>query len=167
MAIVYSGVNYADTQDSPQEQIEQGQYNAPLLKILDQFVLTADLAANDTILVGGPIPEGAIVLNAKIIAPVGLGGSAALNFGIQAGVGQGSFAGQPTLMAADATAFFSALPVSSATYASAVGSTYQGDFYNQTAYTSQAQAVIACSVATSGATGKTIYCEIEYTKCGG
>lgn len=167
MAIVYSGVNYADTQDSPQEQIDQGQYNAPLLKILDQFVLTADLAANDTILVGGPIPEGAICLNAKIVCPTGLGGSAALNFGWQAGVGQGSFAGQPTLQAANATGFFSALPVSSATYASAVGNTYQGAFYTQTAFTSQAQAVLQCSVATSGATGLTIYVEIEYTKCGG
>lgn len=164
MATAYSGVNYAKTQASPITQIDEGQYNAPMLKLIDQFVLTADLAANDTILVGGPIPEGAIVLNAKISTGA-LGGSAALNFGIQAGAAALTGAGTP--MAVDTTAFFSALPVSSITYASAWGSTYQGDFYNQVAYTSLAQPVITCSVATSGATGKTIYMEIDYTKNGG
>lgn len=165
MSTAYQGVNYAKTQAQPVSQIDMGQYNAPVLKILDQIVLTADLGAGDTILVGGPIPQGAVVLNAKIGVPVGLGGSAAINVGIQAGAA--ALAGAGTPMAADATAFFSALPVSSATWASAVGSTYQGDFYNQSAYTSQAQPVIACSVATSGATGKSIYIEIEYTKNGG
>ena len=165
MATIYKGVNYADTQLSPIEQIDEGQYNAPMLKILDQFVLTADLASNDTILVGGPIPEGAIVLQARVNVPVGLSGSAAINFGIQAGAAALTGAGTP--MVADATAFFSGLPVSSATWASAQGSTYQGDYYTQVAYTSQAQAVITCSVATSGATGKSIYVELEYTKNGG
>ena len=160
----YSGVNYAKTQASPITQIDEGQYNVPVSKILDQFVLTADLAANDTILVGGPIPEGAIVLNAKM-ATGALGGSCALNFGIQAGASEPT--GSPTAQPADATAFFSALPCSSATYASSFGNTYIGDYYTQTAYTSQVQAVITCSVASSGATGKSIYIEIDYTKSGG
>jgi hypothetical protein len=164
MSTSYSGVNYAKTQASPITQIDEGQYNAPMLKILDQFVLTADLASNDTILVGGPIPEGAVVLNAKVSTGA-LGGSAAINFGIQAGAAALTGAGTP--MAADASAFFSALPVSSATWAAAYGSTYQGDYYTQSPYTSQAQPVITCSVATSGATGKSIYIEIDYTKNGG
>jgi hypothetical protein len=164
MSTAYSGVNYAKTQASPITQIDQGQYNSPVLSIMDQFVLTADLAANDTILVGGPIPEGAIIKNAKMSTGA-LGGSAALNFGIQAGAVQPT--GSNTAMAADATAFFNALPCSSATWGSAYGSTYQGDYYTQSAYTSQAQAVITCSVATSGATGKTVYVEIDYTKNGG
>lgn len=163
---VYQGVNYAKTQATPISQIEEGQYNSPVLKILDQFVLTADLVLNDQILVGGPIQQGAVVLNAKVGVPIGLGGSAAIGFGILAGP-TSVFAGAPTAMAQDLTAFFAALPVSSATWASSFGSTYQGDYYTQTAYTSNAQPVITCSVATSGATGKSIYVEIDYTKNGG
>lgn len=156
----YSGVNYAKTQTSPITQIEEGQYNMPVCKILDQFVLTADLGAGDTILVGGPIPEGSVILDAKMSTGA-LGGSAALNFGWQAGAAgpAGSLAPQ----AADATALFAALPVSSITNARAFGSTYQGDFYTQAPLSSQVQPVIACSVATSGATGKSIMVEIEYT----
>lgn len=160
----YKGVNYANTQLSPIEQIEQGQYNAPTLHILDQFVLTADLAANDTILMGGLIPEGAILLDAKVVTGA-LGGSAAVNLGYQAGAT--ALAGALPAQAADLTAFFSALPVSSATYASAFGSTYQGDYYTQAPLTSQVQPVITCSVASTGATGKSIYVDIAYTKSGG
>jgi hypothetical protein len=160
----YSGVNYAKTQASPITQIEEGQYNAPTLRILDQFVLTADLGSNDTILMGGPIPEGAVLLDCKIKSGA-LGGSAAINVGYQAGASQpaGSLAAQ----AVDLTAFFSALPVSSATSASAFGSTYEGDFYTQSPLTSQVQPVITCSVASSGGTGKTIFIDIAYTKNGG
>jgi len=161
---IYSGVNYAKTQASPITQIDQSQYNESNLHILDQFVLTADLAANDTILVGGLIPEGAVLLDAKMVTGA-LGGSAALNFGWQAGAT--ALAGALTPQAADTTAFFSALPVSSATYASSFGSTYIGDYYTQVALTSQVQPVITCSVATSGATGKSIYIDISYLKAGG
>ncbi len=165
MSVAYKGVNYANTQLTPIEQIEQGQYNVPTMRILDQFVLTADLASNDTIAVGGPIPAGAVVLDAKFAAPVGLGGSAAINFGYLAGAAQ--LTGSPTPQAVDLTAFFSALPCSSAVFASAFGSTYQGDYYTQTPLTSQVQAILTCSVATSGATGKSIYVDISYTKSGG
>lgn len=160
----YSGVNYAETQASPITQIDEGQYNAPTLHILDQFILTADLAASDTILMGGPIPEGAILLNANITTGA-LGGSAAINVGWQAGAA--ALTGALAPQAADLTAFFAALPVSSATVAAAHGSTYEGDFYNQVPLTSQVQPVITCSVASSGATGKSIMIDIVYTKNGG
>lgn len=160
----FSGVNYANTQALPIEQIEQGQYNAPVLVILDQYVMTGDFSSNDTLLVGGLIPEGATLLGAKVQTGA-LGGSAAINFGYQAGPAEPT--GSPTPQAADTTAFFSALPCSSATYASAFGSTYQGDFYTQVALTSQVQPVITCSVATSGASGKKIFIEISYSKSGG
>lgn len=164
MTTAYQGVNYAKTQASPITQIDEGQYNSPVLHILDQFVLTADLVANDTILMGGYIPEGAILLDC-VLTSGALGGSAAINMGWQASASQptGSLAAQ----AADLTAFFSALPVSSATVAKAHGSTYEGDFYNQVALTANVQPIITCSVASSGATGKTIYVAIAYTKNGG
>lgn len=160
----YNGVNYAKTQASPITQVEEGQYNSPVLHILDQFVLTADLGSNDTILMGGPIPEGAVLLDAKVVTGA-LGGSAAINFGYQAGVAGPT--GSLSAQAADTTAFFSALPCSSATYATAFGSTYIGDYYTQVPLTSNVQPVITCSVASSGATGKSIMVDISYTKNGG
>ena len=165
MSTQYKGGQYANTQASPIEQIDEGLYNVPVMKIMDSFVLTLDLAANDTILMGGPIPEGAILDNAKLIAPTGLGGSAAFNFGYQAGAT--ALAGAPAAQAVNLTAFFSALPMSSATYAAAFASSYQGTYYTQVALTSQVQPIITCTVATSGATGDTIYVEISYTKSGG
>lgn len=163
----YQGVNYAKTQASPITQIEEGQYNSPTLHVLDQFVLTTDLGSNDTILMGGPIPQGAVLLDAKVVTGA-LGGSAALNFGYK-GVKDAfdPFSGAEVVQADDLTAFFSALPVSSATYASAFGSTYIGDYYTQVALTSQVQPIITCSVASSGATGKSIMVDISYTKNGG
>ena len=165
MSTAYKGVNYADTQASPITQIEGGQYNVPALHILDQFVLTADLAANDTILVGGLIPEGAILLDAKVVVPTALGGAAAINFGYQAGPAEPT--GSPTPQAVSLSAFFASLVVSSAVVASALGSAQQGTFYTQAALTSQVQPIITCTVATSGATGLSIYVDISYTKAGG
>lgn len=158
MSTKYSGVNYANTQASPYEAVEESQYNVVEKHILDQFVLTADLAAGDQILVGGPIPAGAVLLDA-VLTSAAMGGSAAVNFGWLASA-DGS-------VAADATAFFAALPVSSATVAKAHGSTFEGDFYTQVPLAAAVQPVIACSVATSGATGHKLSVDIKYVKCGG
>ena len=164
MATAYSGVNYAKTQTSPPTQIDAGQYNEPTLHILDQFVLTADLSAGDTILVGGVIPAGAVLLDCRILSGA-MGGSSSINVGYL--VSATALTGAPATQAVDLTAFFSALPNSSATYASAFGSGYVGDYYTQAQLTAQVQPVITCAVATSGATGKTIYIDIAYTKSGG
>ena len=164
MAIAYSGVNYAKTQALPITQIDNGQQGGIVKHILDQFVLTADLAANDTIDVGGPIPEGATVLDC-IISSAAMGGSAAINVGWRAGAV--ALSGALAAEAAAPTALFSALPVSSAVVAKAHGSTYEGAFYTQVPLTSQVQPVITCSVASSGATGRSIMIDIMFVKNGG
>lgn len=164
MPTQYSGVNYAKTQASPISQIEESQYNVPTLHILDQFILTADLGASDTILVGGPIPEGAVLLDCTLSTGA-LGGSCALNVGYQAGVAEPT--GSNTPQAVDLTAFFSAVVCSSAVVARAHGSAQEGDFYTQAQLTSQVQPIITCSVASSGGTGKTIFVDIAYAKAGG
>ena len=71
-------------------------------------------------------------------------------------------------MTANATGFFSALPVSSATVASAHGSAYEGGggpdtstFY-KVRTTSQIQVVIAENAVSSGATGKVIQIDVGY-----
>lgn len=163
----YQGVNYADTQASPIELIDQGQFGGKMRSMYDIFVLTADLASGDTILMGAPLPEGSILLECKVSSDA-LGGSCTVNVGWQA-VSEIEPAGGDTLMTSNATGFFSALPVSSATVANAHGSSYEGggggasgsSFWRQR-ITSPIQVVIAENAVSSGATGKSIGVEVTY-----
>ena len=158
---IYSGVNYSNTQATPFEYIDEGQFSARQYHILDQFVLTADLAANDTILLGGLIPEGATVLDAKLSIPVTLGGSAAANVGWQAS--PTALTGANTAQAADATAFFNGVALEPAAVKTAHGDATEGDFYTQVPLTAPVQPVLTCTVATSGATAKKIFIDISFT----
>lgn len=157
---VYKGVQYTNTQASPQTLIDESLYDSLSYKIFDTFVLTADLASGDTILMGGYIPAGSILLDCKLTSQA-LGGSCTINVGWQAG---------PTgAQLASASGFFSALPVSSATVATAHGSTYEGMTSNLSNFylvqmTEQVQPVIAENAVSSGATGAIISIEISYLK---
>jgi hypothetical protein len=131
---------------------EQGYYGGKVRKMYDSFVLTGDLASGDTITMGTPLPEGARLTNCTVTTGA-LGGSCTINVGWQAG--------PAALEAAAPTAFFSALPVSSATVAAAHGSTYEGTFY-QHVLLEQVQPVIAENAVSSGATGLKIQIEIDY-----
>lgn len=160
MTTAYKGVNYAKTQASPFSAIDEGQYNSPTYHILDQFVLTADLAAADTILLGGLIPEGATLLGCKLTTGA-LGGSCTVSLGYNAS--PTALTGANTAQAADTTAFFNTVAVSSAEYVEAWGHAQGGDFYTQVPLTAPVQPVLTCVAASSGATGKTIYIDISYT----
>lgn len=164
MSIIYSGQNYADTQATPLELIDEPEYAGKIKTMFDQFVLTADLAAGDTILMGGLLPEGSMLLDC-IITSQALGSSCTLNVGWQASAAQsppgyGSEVAQPT-------GFFSALPVSSATVAAAHGSSYEGMASSQSIFygyvlSAPVQPVIAENAVSSGATGKLIQMEVRY-----
>lgn len=165
----YSGSNYAGTQSSPQELIEEGQQKGSLVSMFDIFDLTADLASGDEIYMGGPLQEGSILVDCKISSDA-LGGSCTVNVGWVAVSEQfPTGGGGDTLMASNATGFFSALPVSSATVASAHGSAYEGggggatgsSFWRQR-LSSAIQVVIAENAVSSGATGKSIGVEVTY-----
>ena len=168
MTVKYQGINYADTQDSPFEYIEGGNQAGIARKMYDKFVLTADLAANDTVLMGGPLPEGAILSNARIKTGA-LGGSCALSFGFQAStenpVGNVGVGGT-ILQAADTTAFFNNLVCSSAVNDAAAGTSVAsggaGDFYRKSIGGPGCQPVVTCNVASSSATGLAIEVEIDY-----
>lgn len=163
----YQGVNYANQQANIPLMIEQAQFGGKLRSMYDSFVLTADLASGDTILMGAPIQEGSILVDCKISSDA-LGGSCTVNVGWNA-VAEIEPAGGDTLMASNATGFFSALPVSAATVAIAHGSTYEGGgngpststFWRQR-LTSPIQCVIAENAVSSGATGKVIAIEVTY-----
>lgn len=160
MTTTYKGVNYAKTQQTPFEAIDEGQYEAHSFHILDQFVLTADLAIGDTILLGGVIPEGATLLQA-ILTTGALGGSCTVSLGWQAS--PTALTGAGTAQAADTTAFFNTVAVSSATVATAHGNAAEGDFYTQVPLTAPVQPVLTCVAVSSGATGKSIFVDIAYT----
>lgn len=165
---INNGVNYAKWSGSPFQAIDAG-VQAGISRIMyDSYTLAGDLSANDTILMGGPLPRGAILSNARIKCPA-MGGSCALSFGFQAStenpVGDVGVGGT-ILQAADTTAFFNALVVTSATNTAAKGATVgaggAGDFYRKQIAGPGCQPVVTCSVASSGATGNKIEVEIEY-----
>lgn len=151
---VYKGINATNVAANIPTLAEQGQYGGKVRKMYDKFVLTADLASGDTILMGEPLPEGARLLNCHITTEA-LGGSCTID------VGWAASAEATPLEAASPTGFFSALPVSSATVAAAHGSTYEGSFYSKILL-SQIQPVIAEHAVSSAATGKKVYMEVEY-----
>lgn len=153
MSVAYKGTNYGNTQSSIPSLIDEGLQAGKRLHMYDKFVLTADLASGDTILMGSPLPAGAILWDC-IVTSEALGGSCTVNVGWQAGASG--------VEAADATGFFSALPVSSATVAKAHGSAYEGDFYGHQ-LKEAAQVVIAENAVSSGATGKKIQIDVEYS----
>jgi hypothetical protein len=149
---VYKGASAAKAAANIPVLTEEGQYGGKVRKMYDSFVLTADLAAGDTIIVGTPLPEGAR-LTQCVVTTGALGGACTINVGWQAG---------PTgLEAAVPTGFFAALPVSSATVATAHGSTYEGAFY-QKILQEQVQPVIAENAVSSGGTGQKVQIEIDY-----
>jgi hypothetical protein len=164
----FQGVNYANTQQTIPELVEQGQFGGKIRRMFDKYILTADLASGDQILMGTPIQEGATLIGC-IVSFDALGGSCTINVGWQA-VAEIEPAGGDTLMTSNPTGFFSALPVSSAGSASAHGSAYEGggngvtasSFY-QLFLTSPIQCVIAENAVSSGATGKALAMEVQYT----
>lgn len=159
-SITYKGVNYTKTQATPFSAIDEGQYCGQTFHILDQFVLTADFVATDIVLLGGTIPEGATLLQA-ILTTGALGGSCTVSLGWQAS--PTALTGANAAQAADLTAFFNTVAVSSATVATAHGSAQEGDFYTQVPLTAPVQPILTCVAASSGATGKTIYVDIAFT----
>lgn len=143
--------------------IEEGQKGGKVRKMYDIYTLLADLAVNDVINMGVPLPEGARLVDCKLTTGA-LGGSCALSVGwpVSADLAQ---TGGGTVQAADVTAFFNAFVVSSAQRVSAFGQSVaaggSGDFY-QTILTSQVQVQVKCTAVSSSATGKTIQVEVDY-----
>lgn len=152
MATKYLGVNAAKAAKNIPDLIGQGQMGGKDRIEYDSFVLTADLAAGDTIDVGGVIPQGAMFTDC-IVTSEALGGSCTINVGWKASA--------TGLEAAAPTGFLAALPVSSATVARAHGSAYEGAFYGKILQEA-VQPVIAENAVSTGATGRKVQVEIHY-----
>lgn len=148
----YRGVQNAGQAGNIPELAEEALYGGIERIMYDSFVLTADLASGDKILMGELLPEGALIRDC-VITSQALGGSCTINVGW--------LAGATGLEAAAPTAIFAALPVSSATVAKAHGSTYEGNFYRHQLL-EQVQPVISENAVSSGATGQKIQMEIAY-----
>lgn len=168
MSTVYKGVFATNAAATIPTLTEQGKYGGKVRKMIDSYVLVGDLVANDTILMGTQLPEGAIVTNARLYVPA-MGGSCALSFGWAASteipVGNVGVGGT-VLQAADTTAFFNNFVVSSAQNVAANAQVVQsggsGDFYMKTIAGPGCQPVVTCNVASSGATAAKVQIEIDY-----
>jgi len=159
MAVTYKGVEATKVLANLPSLQEQGKYAGKLMQMYDTFVLTADLAAGDIIKMGSPIREGARLVNCRITTGA-LGGSCTIDVGWAASA-QLDSAGA-AVEAAASTGIFAALPVSSATVASARGNTYEGASIFQKVLAAAVQIQVAEHAVSSGATGLAISIELDY-----
>lgn len=155
----FLGVGATGVQATIPTLMEEGAQGGTVCRMIDTYTLLADLAAGDQIQMGAPLPEGARILDCKL-ATGALGGSCTISVGWLASADP-SLTGGEVLNAADTTAFFNTVAVSSASQLRAFGSAQAGDFYNQV-LTSSVQVVVSEVAVSSGATGKTITVEVEY-----
>lgn len=153
MGTAFYGVQSTNYQSNPKTLIEQGKYGGKIRRLRDKYVLTADLASGDTIDMGSPLPKGATLLNCWIKTEA-LGGSCTIDVGWSVASGSAE--------TADNDGFFAALPVSSATFAQSRGNTYEGSTYYDKTLLDTAQVQVAEHAVSSGATGKAIWCEVDY-----
>lgn len=68
MATKY-GTNATNLQSNPQKLVEQGELAGRLHVHYDEYVFSADLAANDVIYMGGKLPAGARVIDVVLDSP--------------------------------------------------------------------------------------------------
>ena len=83
MAIL-NAVNYAKSVAVPQEQIEAGDVSGKRRFSFDSIVIAAELAVNDVILIGAPIPANARIISAGLLIPA-CGATGIVDFGIYGG----------------------------------------------------------------------------------
>lgn len=80
----YNANNYSKFNAKPQEQIPVGDVSGKRRFSYDEIVITAELAVNDVILVGAPIPANARIINAGLVLPA-CGATGIVDFGINGG----------------------------------------------------------------------------------
>lgn len=80
----YNADNYSKINSKPQEQVPVGDVSGKRRFSYDEIVITAELAVNDVILVGAPIPANARIINAGLLIPA-CGATGIVDFGISGG----------------------------------------------------------------------------------
>jgi hypothetical protein len=83
MATLY-GDNATSYNASPVESLPVGDYNGKVRFWHDQITLSAELAVNDVIVMGAPLPPNARVINAGLLIPA-CGATGIVDFGISGG----------------------------------------------------------------------------------
>ena len=155
----YNGVGAANLAGSIVAFAEEGQQKGRKYIHYDTFVLTADLAANDIINMGGLLPANAKVIGASLEFGA-LGGSCALQYGNAASAQLNSSGA--AVEAASSSGFVGSTVASSAGAADISAVTVATVAQKYHAFTAAVQPQLKCTVASSGATGKTIYAILEY-----
>jgi hypothetical protein len=155
MSTKYKGVNATVALQTPPtifEYIEGGQYQAYSQFIWDTFVLTADLASGDTILMGGLSPQNSTIV-ACDLGFGAMGGSCTVNVGWQASA--------DAVVAANATGLFSAASCASAGLLGLGSSGGQVTAFGKL-LASPVQFVIAENAVSSGGTASAFWLKVTY-----
>jgi hypothetical protein len=160
MATTYNGVGATNLAASIAVFAEEGQYKAKQLVHYDIFTLTADLAAGDVINMGGVLPQGAFILGVEIETEA-LGGSCAITYGYPASSQLNPNTNSAT-EAASAAGFMDSMTVSSAGARDLSARVVANVAAKWKRFQAAVQPQIACTVASSGGTGKRIFAKITY-----
>lgn len=157
------GKNAAAAIAVPFEAIEQSEVNGRIHVQYDEFPITAVFAANDTIVMGAPLPAGARVMSVLLDCPdIDTSSNATISSGWLAS------AEATPLEAANATGFLAAQDVHTAALAASmtsavcgtVGNAGYGKFHK---FLSSVQPVLTVAAGPSTATTGTIRQTIHYT----
>ena len=152
MGTAYKGGNATNIAGNIPKLAEEGQQGGVKKIIYDSFALTADLASGDTIVMGGLVPAGAMIVGCELISDA-LVGSCTVNVGWQASA--------DGVESASAAGLFSAAAVSTASVLG-LGSTGGAPGAFGKVFPSPVQLVIAENAVSSGATGKYIRLALSY-----
>lgn len=138
----YDAVNYASIIAKPQEQVAVGEVSGKIRFLYDEFVITAELAVNDTINVCAPLPANARVVDAGLKIPA-CGATGIVDFGISGG---------------DVDYFIAAADPGAA----AVNAHMTSEAGYLVKSASEIQPCIKCSELTASALGDTWQCYVAY-----
>lgn len=152
MSTVYKGVNATNVAASIPKLAEEGQQGGVRKTLYDKFVLTADLAAGDSIKIGGLLPVGAQIMSATLACEA-LGGSCTVDVGWDASA--------DAVEAQNKTGLFAAAVVSAAAVQTLTATTGTAAAFGYT-FSAQVQPTIWEHAVSSGGTGKAISLAIEY-----
>lgn len=149
------GVNATKIANSPADLVEQGEQTGRMKVHYDQFTLTADLAANDVIKMGGLLPAGARVIGANMDSPdLDSASAGALQFGWAASA--------DGVEAAVADGFITSMDVHTAGNTSSLSGLLQSAAAGKyKRFSSPVQPQVKISGETDATTG-TIRCHIAY-----
>lgn len=130
--------------------IEQGYVRGKVYCLSDKYAFTADMAADDVIVMGGKLPKGARIVDARLINTAMSAGTISVGWLVSADAAE----------AADADGIMASVDVTSAASTSAAGSHYTCAWVNNV-LAGEVQPTLTVATDTSATSG-TYYLDIYF-----